>query len=99
MIHVQMVPTYGDDDDDGADVLNPTAEENTRPNAAVGEGVVDVASGICEEVLSVWVRSGFCSVSLCFFLLPWLHFIWMYMVRFNSFLLLSPISSAAFSIL
>ena len=45
MIPVQTVPTYGDNDEDGADMFNLTTEENTRPNAAVGEGVVVVPSG------------------------------------------------------
>ena len=45
MMPVPTVPTYGDDEDDGADRFDPTTEENTRLNAAVGRGVVDVPSG------------------------------------------------------
>ncbi|KIM40597.1 hypothetical protein M413DRAFT_164568 [Hebeloma cylindrosporum] len=33
---IPTVPTYGDDEDDGADRFDPTTEENTRLNAAVG---------------------------------------------------------------
>ena len=42
MMPAPTVPTYGDDEDDGADRFDPTTEENTRLNAAVGMGVVDV---------------------------------------------------------
>ena len=38
MMPVHTVPTYGDDEDDGADGFDPTTEENTRLNAAVGGG-------------------------------------------------------------
>ena len=42
MMPAPTVPTYGDDEDDGADGFDPTTEENTRLNAAVGMSVVDV---------------------------------------------------------
>jgi len=45
MMPVPTVPTYGDDEDDGADRFDPMTEENTRLNATVGRGVVDVPSG------------------------------------------------------
>ena len=45
MMPMPTVPTYGDEEDDGADRFDPTTEENTRLNAAVGRGVVDVPSG------------------------------------------------------
>ena len=42
MMPAPMVPTYGDDEDDGADRFDPTTEENTRLNAAVVKGIVGV---------------------------------------------------------
>jgi len=42
---VPTVLNYGDDSNDGVDWFDPTTEENTRWNVAVGKGVVDVSSG------------------------------------------------------
>ena len=39
------VPSYRDDSSDDVDWFDPTTEENTRWNAAVGRSVVDVSSG------------------------------------------------------
>ena len=45
MMPAPTIPKYEDDEDDGADRFDPKTEENTRLNAAVGRGVVDVPSG------------------------------------------------------
>jgi len=42
---VPTVPNYGDDSNNDVDWFDPTTEENTRWNAAVGRGVVGVSSG------------------------------------------------------
>ncbi|KIM43448.1 hypothetical protein M413DRAFT_443387 [Hebeloma cylindrosporum] len=44
-MHIPAVPTYWDGEDDGADGLHPMTEENTRLNAAVRKGVVNMPSG------------------------------------------------------
>jgi hypothetical protein len=42
MMPEPTIPTYGHDEDGGVDRFDPTTEENTRLNAAVGKSVVDV---------------------------------------------------------
>jgi len=60
MMPAPAIPTYGDDEDDGADRFDPTTEENTRLNAAVGMGVVDVPTSSSAPTTKKKKRSGEC---------------------------------------